>query len=251
MASRTRPSCGRRRASRTARCDAGSRGRRVRHRRWRARTRHGDPPGSGRDDRGAPRDHHPMSPPSHSARPARPRSFRRGPLWRAVLLRRAHSEGPSAVSRTVRRVGAIPSIVMPTPLTRRAWLLVLPMLVGALLLMHGLEARVGAHHPAPVVAPAAAVDVGSRVDPGDQLHVVGLRSMSGEHDDCAGCLAGHVMAACVAVITAIGGAALVRRLLARATVAASATLTAARMQGLAGFARPPDPPWGRLSVMRC
>ena len=192
-----------------------------------------------------------MSPPSHSARPTRLRSFRGDPQWRAVLFRKAPSEGPSAVCRTMRRTGAIPSIVMPTPLTRRAWLLVLPMLVGALLLMHGLEAWVGDHHPAPVVAPASAVDVGPRVDPGDQLHVAGLRSMSSEHDHCAGCMADHVMVACVAVITAIGGVAVVRRLLARAAVMASARLPADCMQSLAAFARPPDPPWGRLSVMRC
>jgi hypothetical protein len=115
------------------------------------------------------------------------------------------------------------------------------MLVGALLLMHGLDARVVDHHAEPVSVSASIVVDDDPV----------VESMPGEHDHCADCLAGHVMAACVAVITAIGGVGLVRRLLAPGTLAALAAVVADCIQNPVGLARPPDPAWVRLSVMRC
>lgn len=129
---------------------------------------------------------------------------------------------------------------MPTRLPRWTWLLVLPMLVGALLLMHGLDAQAGDSHHSPASASASVV----HEHPHDALSPA-------DHGHCADCLAGHVMAVCVAVITAIGGFGLVRRLLARASMAAPAVVMAGRVRGLVELARPPDPAWVRLSVMRC
>ncbi|KAA0235734.1 MAG: hypothetical protein EDR02_03095 [Actinobacteria bacterium] len=59
-----------------------------------------------------------------------------------------------------------------------------------------------------------------------------------------------MIAACVAIITAIGGIGLFRRLLADG-IAAPATAVAERVLALVEPARPPDPAWVRLSVMRC
>jgi hypothetical protein len=129
---------------------------------------------------------------------------------------------------------------MPTRLPRWTWLLVLPMLVGALLLMHGLDAHAGDSHSPEAVASEVAV--------GDHPHD---ESVPAEHGHCAECLAGHVMAACVAIITAIGGVGLARRLLNRGHLVGPAMAAATRVRGLVELARPPDPAWVRLSVMRC
>ena len=129
---------------------------------------------------------------------------------------------------------------MPTRLPHWTWLLVLPMLVGALLLMHGLDAHAGDSHPSEAAASASVAEEHSHDE-----------STPGEHGHCIDCLAGHVMAACVAIITAIGGIGLARRLLARSSLAVPATAVAGRIRGLAELARPPDPAWVRLSVMRC
>lgn len=130
---------------------------------------------------------------------------------------------------------------MPTRLPRWTWLLVLPMLVGALLLMHGLDAQAGdAYHHLGTSASAGVVEEPPRdvLTPADQGH-------------CADCLAGHVMAACVAIITAIGGVGLGRRLLTRGSLAAPAAAVAGQARAVVELTRPPDPAWVRLSVMRC
>lgn len=137
-------------------------------------------------------------------------------------------------------VGAVRSIVMPTRLPRWTWLLVPPMLVGALLLMHGLDAHAGDSHRSET---AAAASVGVE-HPHDESTPAG-------HGHCADCLAGHVMASCVAIITAIGGLGLVRRPLSRGSLVAPVAAVAGRVRGLVELARPPDPAWVRLSVMRC
>lgn len=120
-------------------------------------------------------------------------------------------------------------------------MLVLPLLVGALLLTHGLDAHANATHP---VAAASAASVVSVHPHGDGLMPV-------DHGHSGDCLAGHLMAACGLVITAIGGVALVRRLLVRPAVPIPARAVAAGVRGLVELARPPDPAWVRLSVMRC
>lgn len=125
-------------------------------------------------------------------------------------------------------------------LPRWTWLLVLPMLVGALLLMHGLEAQAGDSHHSAASAPARAADAHAYSE-----------SVPGDHGHCLECMVGHAMAACAAIISALGGVGLVRRLLARGDLAVPVAVVAARVRGLVGLARPPDPVWVRLSVMRC
>lgn len=137
-------------------------------------------------------------------------------------------------------VRAVRSSVMPTRLPRWTWLLVLPMLVGALLLMHGLDAQAGESHHSATAASVSVVEA--------HPHDV---SAPAEHGHCVDCLAGHVMAACVAIITAIGGIGLTRRLLTRGALAAPAAAVTDRVRCLVELARPPDPAWVRLSVMRC
>ena len=129
---------------------------------------------------------------------------------------------------------------MSTRLPRWTWLLVLPTLVGALLLMHGLDAPLGDSHHSSASAGAGVVEE----HPHDAV-------ASADHGHCADCLAGHVMVACVAITTAIGGLGLGRRFLTRRSLAAPAAAVAGWVRGLVELARPPDPPWARLSVMRC
>ena len=136
---------------------------------------------------------------------------------------------------------AVRSTVMPVRLPRWTWVLVLPMLVGALLLMHGLDARAGESHASGPAAATAGADAEHHHD----------RSAPSEHGaHCADCMAGHVMVACVAIITAVGVIRAARRLLARGR-SVSAVAVIDRVRGLVELARPPDPPWVRLSVMRC
>ena len=130
-------------------------------------------------------------------------------------------------------------MVMPTSLPRWAWMLVLPLLVGALLLMHGLDAHVG---DAPSGTSSSASVMGEHPHDG---------TTPTEDGHCADCAAGHVMAACVAIITAIGGLGLVRRFLTRGSLTALASALVSQVRHLVGLAHPPDPVWVRLSVMRC
>lgn len=116
-------------------------------------------------------------------------------------------------------------------------MLVLPVLVGALLVMHGLDAQAGALHHMGAPASAAGAE--------EHLH---HEFTPGDHGHCVDCVAAHVMAACVAIITAISGLALLRRL---GTSEAPVAAVAGRVRGLVELARPPDPAWVRLSVMRC
>jgi hypothetical protein len=128
---------------------------------------------------------------------------------------------------------------MSTRLPRWTWMLVLPVVVGALLVMHGLDAPAG-HTPHGGSPMSAGV---IEEHPHDESAPAG-------HGHCVDCLVAHVMAACVAILTAIGGLGLVRRLL-YGSVAAAVAATAGRVRSLVELARPPDPAWVRLSVMRC
>lgn len=118
-------------------------------------------------------------------------------------------------------------------------MLVLPLLAGALLFMHGLDAGASTSglHGAVAAAPAT--------HPHHSDAPV-------EHRDtgCAGCTVGHVMAACVAVVGTVMGLRLARRVTAMRwsalLVAAVGRAWTARHQP-----RPPDPVWVRLAVMRC
>jgi hypothetical protein len=117
-------------------------------------------------------------------------------------------------------------------------MLVLPLLVGALLLMHGLDAG---------ASTAGSQGVGA-VAPAHSHQGEGV----GEHHDagCDGCAVGHVMAACVAIVATVAGLRVAQRVagtrLSTLVDAATGRVRAARQ-----LLRPPDPAWVRLAVMRC
>ena len=118
------------------------------------------------------------------------------------------------------------------------WALVaLPLLAGAVLLMHGLDSRASER-------PTAALAQGmSHEHPGEADE---------SHDDgqCVDCHLGHLMAACVAVfaavVTFVGG----RRL--RVHIAAAERVAGSTWGDRAwGFRlRPPEPAWVQLAVMQ-
>lgn len=117
-------------------------------------------------------------------------------------------------------------------------MLVLPLLVGAFLLMHGLDAQVGTGDVAEAAAAA----------PGHVEQAAQSESHGAEH--CGGCAVGHVMAACVAIIVTVVGVRIARRSL--------RTLLSTLVVAATGWARatsellcPPEPAWVRLAVMRC
>jgi hypothetical protein len=127
-----------------------------------------------------------------------------------------------------------------TPLRLPRWtaLLVMLLLAGAVLLMHGLDARATAtgHHGASAGG-AVHSHLGETLD---------------EHLDagCDGCAVSHVMAACVAIVATIGGLRLARR----AAGGGVSTPVAAATEHLRAdrqLLRPPEPAWVRLAVMRC
>lgn len=128
------------------------------------------------------------------------------------------------------------------PIRSPRWtgLLVLPLLVGAVLLMHGLDARV---HIEPALAhPVAAAATGPSGEAGQATG----------HDDehCPACAAGHVMVACVAILTAVAGLIRLRRVLGQVMATMRAT-TSASVRMVHRVLRPPEPAWVRLAVMRC
>lgn len=118
---------------------------------------------------------------------------------------------------------------------RSTWVavLALPLLVGAVLLMHGLDA--GTHTP----AAASAAEAG-----GHDHDRAGCESCPGTH---------HVLAACVAVAATVTTLRVARRTRSRFPVAGRSLAMQVGRTGsrLVELARPPDPAWVRLSVMRC
>lgn len=127
---------------------------------------------------------------------------------------------------------------MMSPLRLPRWtaLLVLSLLAGALLLMHGLDA--GGHATAAV--PAHVDAEGDRHDHGTS----GCESCPGTH---------HLLAACMAVAATAATLRLARRTRCRFAVARRSFAMQVGRAGsrLVELARPPDPAWVRLSVMRC
>ena len=126
----------------------------------------------------------------------------------------------------------------PLRLPRWTALLILPLLAGALLLMHGLDA--GANTSGLHGTSAVASDQSHQGDTPGEQHDAG----------CDGCAVGHVMAACIAVVATVVGLRLARRAtgVRVSTLAASAT---GRIRAARQLLRPPDPAWVRLAVMRC
>jgi hypothetical protein len=126
----------------------------------------------------------------------------------------------------------------PLRLPRWTALLVLPLLAGALLLMHGLDAGASTAGLHGVAAAAPTHDHRAETP--------------AEHRDagCDGCTFGHVMAACVAIAATVVGLRLARR----GTGTRLSTLVASstgRIRAARQLLRPPDPAWVRLAVMRC
>ncbi len=119
---------------------------------------------------------------------------------------------------------------------RWAALAVLPLVVGAVLLMHGLDASAGT--PAPASAPV------------EQHHRTGT-DHHGACDSCPG--PHHLVIVCVAVVATIGTCRATRHLSTRmrATVSAVAPLAKGARTRLTHAAPLPGPVWVRLSVMRC
>lgn len=137
--------------------------------------------------------------------------------------------------------------------SRWTWLLVLTLLVGGLLLMHGLDVHAGVLPPPTGAEATAHVAEGTHAD--GTAHAADGHDhdhrgpQPTDHGHCADCVAGHVMAACVAIITAVGGIGLARRLAGRRPLVA-APVVLARLRGTLGSVLPPGP---RLasSVLRC
>lgn len=134
-------------------------------------------------------------------------------------------------------IGArLASATMTSP-CRPLWaLLALPVLVGAVLLMHGLDAEAAEAHAAPAATDGPVSD--------------------GQHHDgrqrCASCTVGHVAAVCVAVLA--GATALVvatRRSRPRGAGVAR-PLSASLRTRIQPSTRPERPPlWVELAVMTC
>lgn len=126
----------------------------------------------------------------------------------------------------------------PLRLPRWTALLVLPLLAGALLLMHGLDAGATTHG---LHGTSAAASTKSHQG-----------ETPAEHHDpgCDGCAVGHVMAACVAIVATVVGVRLARRAagVRVSTLVGSAT---GRIRAARQLLHPPDPAWVRLAVMRC
>lgn len=144
--------------------------------------------------------------------------------------------------------GAVASVLVSTRSGSRwwAWVLALALLIGAVLLMHGLAMVTGEDHGATATQAVSGTDVHAAGEPGAHLEA----TSSSEDGNCLECVVGHVMAACMAVLTVIAGVGLLRRRLfvGRMTVlAAVCDWTGTLVES----ARSPDPPWVRLSVMRC
>jgi hypothetical protein len=106
-------------------------------------------------------------------------------------------------------------------------------LAGAVLLMHGLDAA--AHLTSTTVSAV----------PGH----------SGQHDGdepCTDCPSGHhLVIACVAAAVTITALVSARRRPGRLLASVAVASAAAPRDRIAAVARPPDPAWVRLSVMRC
>lgn len=130
-------------------------------------------------------------------------------------------------------------------LPRRSALLALPLLVGTVLLMHGMEARPSA--PAAASGSAAVVPHAH-----DDRVAAGPHDAAAHHDGACDDCASHLMAACLAVlatVTALRASRNLRRPAAALRTAAVATWRARR--ALIELVRSPDPAWVRFAVMCC
>jgi hypothetical protein len=132
---------------------------------------------------------------------------------------------------------------MPRPIGSRWAFLALPLLVGALLLMHGLdtgstESGAGTGTSTGTTHAAAHGHDGSAPDSHDDGH-------------CASCDVAHLLAACVAVLATIATFVAAHRLYTRGTAIRRMTSAPRRRLHWRDVLRPPEPAWVRLAVMRC
>lgn len=132
--------------------------------------------------------------------------------------------------------------VRSRPMSRRRlprWsaLLVLPLLVGALLLMHGLDARPGPDGIDGARTPSTLLREGDR---------------AGHHDDghCGACAAGHVMATCLAIVATVASLRRARRPVGGLASPRVPAVTAGS-RAAPPVLHPPEAAWIRLAVMRC
>lgn len=126
---------------------------------------------------------------------------------------------------------------MSLRLPRWTVLLALPLLVGALLVMHGLDAGAPdatmAHSP--VEAMPHSHDHPAPASPDDR--------------GCDHCLTGHLIAACAAVVATVGAIRLRRSTTVGRLAAAPHRVAARSLRILREVVRPPEPAWVRLGVM--
>jgi len=115
-------------------------------------------------------------------------------------------------------------------------LLTLPALVGALLLMHGLDVGGATAGSATALAHAATDDHGEAANGHSEEH-------------CADCGVGHMVAACVAVLATFA-AVVVRRFHAGRAVFLGIGAAVSRGRPLGNPLRSPEPAWVRLAVMQ-
>jgi hypothetical protein len=132
---------------------------------------------------------------------------------------------------------------MPRPIGSRWALLALPLLVGALLLMHGLDTGSTESGTGPGTDPGTAPTAAHGHD----------GAAPDGHDDghCASCDIAHLMAACVAVLATIATFIAAHRLDARGTAIRRMRSAPRRRLDWPDQLRPPEPAWVRLAVMRC
>ena len=146
---------------------------------------------------------------------------------------------PTGASRAVRRVGSVGGVLGVVGLL---------LLTLGLLVMHGLDPSA---HPASEVG-ASGATAGSHADHDHADH--GRADPAHDDQGCPDCVShGHLVAVCVAVLVTVVGVGAFRllrggwrtpRIGLRSLRVLAAGLLEAR-------ARPPDPAWVRLGVMRC
>ena len=130
------------------------------------------------------------------------------------------------------------SSMSPLRFPRWTAALLVPLLAGALLLVHGLDA--GATTSGSHGAVAGAPEHTHHGDTPSEHHDV----------DCDSCAVDHVMAACVAIVATVVRLRLARRAV-RVRVSTLVALAVGGIRAARQLLRPPEPAWVRLAVMRC
>ena len=125
---------------------------------------------------------------------------------------------------------------MSLRLSRWTAVLVLPLLAGALLLMHGLDA--GASEAAPHASVSGSAP--------HEHHSAPAHDEDHGCDDCAG----HLMAACLAVVASIATFSLARRMIRGRWTTSTPSILSHLIRRARELLPPPDPVWVRLAVIQ-